>query len=76
MSYLMILIHIFIELIKCLKRREKIMLCFDEQTNNQNRKQLDLLMKYWCYNEDLVVTRYYQSILLGHATTIILYMHM
>jgi len=76
MSYLMILIHIFIELIKCLERREKMMLYFDEQTNNQNRKQLDWLVKYRCYNEDLIVTRYYKSILLGHATTIILYMRM
>jgi hypothetical protein len=60
------------ELIKCLKRSEKFVLCFDEQTNNQNRKQLDLLVKYWCYDEGLVVTRYYKSILLGHATAITL----
>jgi len=60
------------ELIKCLKRNEKFVLCFDEQTNNQNRKQLDLLIKYWCYDKGLVVTRYYKSILLGHATASIL----
>ncbi len=35
------------ELIKCLKRNEKFVLCFDGQTNNQNRKQSDLLVKYW-----------------------------
>ncbi len=35
------------ELIKCLKRNEKLLLCFNEQTNNQNHKQLHLLVKYW-----------------------------
>ncbi|CAF1608548.1 unnamed protein product [Rotaria sp. Silwood1] len=60
------------ELIKCLKKTEKFVLCFDEQTNNQNRKQLDLLVKYWCYSEGLVVTRYYKSILLRHATASVL----
>ncbi|CAF5022603.1 unnamed protein product, partial [Rotaria sp. Silwood1] len=45
------------ELIKSLKRNEKFVLCFDEQTNNQDRKQLDLLVKYWCFDEGLVVTR-------------------
>ncbi|CAF2889007.1 unnamed protein product [Rotaria sp. Silwood2] len=60
------------QLIKSLKRNGKFVLCFDEQTNNQNRKQLDLLVKYWCYDEGLVVTRYYKSILLGHATAAVL----
>jgi hypothetical protein len=60
------------ELVKCLKRNEKFVLCFDEQTNNQNRKQLDLLIRYWCHDQGLVVTRYYKSIFLGHATAPIL----
>ncbi|CAF4396790.1 unnamed protein product [Rotaria socialis] len=54
------------------KTSVKFVLCFDEQTNNQDRKQLDLLVKYWCYDQGLVVTRYYKSILLGHATAAIL----
>jgi len=40
---------------------------FDEQTNNQNKKQLDLLVRYWSLKKGLVVTRYYRTILLGHA---------
>jgi hypothetical protein len=60
------------ELVKSLKRSVKFVLCFDEQTNNQDRKQLDLLVKYWCYDQGLAVTRYYKSILLGHATAAIL----
>ncbi|CAF2061871.1 unnamed protein product [Rotaria magnacalcarata] len=60
------------DLVKCLKRNEKFVLCFDEQTNNQNRKQLDLLVRYWCHDKGLVVTRYYKSIFLGHATASIL----
>ncbi|CAF4082415.1 unnamed protein product, partial [Rotaria sp. Silwood1] len=55
------------DLIKQLKRCEKFVLCIDEQTNVQNKKQLDLLVKFWSYDEGLVVTRYYKSILLGHA---------
>ena len=58
------------ELVKCLKRNDKFVLCVDEQTNNHNCKQLDLLVKYWCYNEGRVVTRYYKTVLLGHATAI------
>jgi hypothetical protein len=60
------------ELVKSLKRSVKFVLCLDEQTNNQDRKQLDLLVKYWCYDQGLAVTRYYKSILLGHATAAIL----
>lgn len=58
------------ELSKCLNSSQKFVLCFAEQTNNQNRKQLDLLVKYWCYDEGLVVTKYYTSILLEHAIAI------
>ncbi|CAF1116233.1 unnamed protein product [Rotaria sordida] len=54
-------------LIKQLKRCEKFVLCIDEQTNVQNKKQLDLLVKFWSYDEGLVVTRYFKFILLGHA---------
>ena len=55
------------QLIKEIKSNEKFSLCIDEQTNVQNKKQLDLLVKFWCHDEGLVVTRYYKSILLGHA---------
>jgi len=55
------------DLVKQLKRCEKFVLCIDEQTNVQNKKQLDLLVKFWSYDEGLVVTRYFKSILLGHA---------
>lgn len=55
------------ELIKDLKRTDKLVLCFDEQTNVQNRKQLDIYVKFWCYDKGLAVTRFYKSLLLGHA---------
>ena len=58
------------ELVKCLKRNDQFVLCFDEQTNNQNRKQLDLLVKYWCYKEGRVVIRFYETALLDHAKAI------
>ncbi|CAF4586322.1 unnamed protein product [Rotaria sp. Silwood1] len=64
--------HFHQELVKSLKRNDKFVLCFDEQTNNQNRKQLDLLVRYWCFDQGRVVTRYYKTILLGHATAIVL----
>lgn len=46
---------------------QKFVLCFDEQTNNQNNKQLDLLLRYWHTDREVVVTRYYRTVLLGHA---------
>lgn len=59
--------HFHRKLVADLKATEKFVLCFDEQTNNQNRKQLDLLVKYWCCERGRVVTRYFKSVLLGHA---------
>lgn len=49
------------------KRCQRYVLCFDEQTNNQNKKQLDLLLRYWHMEREMVVTRYYRTVLLGHA---------
>ncbi|CAM4808041.1 unnamed protein product [Rotaria magnacalcarata] len=60
------------ELVKKIKSREKFVLCIDEQTNNQSKKQLDLLVKFWSNDDGLVVTRYYKSILLGHAQASVL----
>ena len=49
-------------------RKPDVMTCAeDKQTNNQNNKQLDLLLKYWSIQKNTVVTRYYKSVLLGHA---------
>ena len=55
------------QLIKDIKNCQRFALCFDEQTNNQNKKQLDLYFRYWSSQKGLVVTRYYRTILLGHA---------
>ena len=57
------------DLVREVKRCERFVLCFDEQTNNQNLKQLDLLLKYWSIVKKNVVTRYYKSVFLGHART-------
>ncbi|CAF1279750.1 unnamed protein product [Adineta ricciae] len=54
-------------LIQDIKQCERFVLCFDEQKNHQNSKQLDLLLKYWSVQKQCVVTRYYKSVLLGHA---------
>lgn len=61
------------ELIDDVKINEMFVLCFDEQTNQQNNKQLDLLLKYWCHKKGLVVTRYYRTALLGHAQVSVLH---
>ena len=55
------------QLVEDIKNCQRFVLCFDEQTNNQNKKQLDLLLRYWSSRKGLVVTRYYRTILLGHA---------
>lgn len=54
-------------LVKELKRVDKFVLCFDESTNTQNKKQLDLIVKFWSHDGGMVVTRFYKSIFLGHA---------
>ncbi|CAF4690144.1 unnamed protein product [Rotaria socialis] len=42
-------------LIKDIKNCEGFVLCFDEQTNNQNNKQLDLYFRYWNHAQANVV---------------------
>ncbi|CAF1665967.1 unnamed protein product [Rotaria magnacalcarata] len=42
-------------LIKDIKNCERFVLCFDEETNNQNKKQLDLYFRYWSYAQANVV---------------------
>jgi len=55
------------DLVRDIKQCQRFVLCFDEQKNHQNSKQLDLLIKYWSIEKQGVVTRYYKSIFLGHA---------
>ena len=49
------------------KRCQRYVLCFDEQTNNQNKQQLDLLLRYWQAEREMVVTRFCRTVSLGHA---------
>ncbi|CAF4012810.1 unnamed protein product [Rotaria sordida] len=56
------------KLIEDVKKADKFVLIFDEQMNNQNKKQLDMLLRYWSNEKQCVVNRFYKSIiLLGHA---------
>jgi hypothetical protein len=55
------------DLVQDIKQCQQFVLCFNEQKNHQNSKQLDLLIKYWSIEKQGVVTRYYKSIFLGHA---------
>ncbi|CAF0854255.1 unnamed protein product [Adineta steineri] len=43
------------QLVEDLKNCQRFVLCFDEQTNNQNKKQLDLLVRYWRHAQATVV---------------------
>lgn len=49
-------------------RREYFSLIIDETTTQQNKKQLDLLVKYWSAQTHRIQTRYLTSCFLGHAT--------
>jgi hypothetical protein len=40
------------QLVEDIKNSQRFVLCFDEQTNNQNKKQLDLLFRYWSAKKD------------------------
>ncbi|CAF2081799.1 unnamed protein product [Rotaria magnacalcarata] len=55
------------QLVNDVKKADRFVLIFDEQTNNQNKKQLDMLLRYWCNHKQRVVTRFYKSVILGHA---------
>lgn len=59
--------HYHNELVKDAER-EFYSLIVDEATTQQNKKQFDILIKYWSATENLVVTRYLSSCFLGHAT--------
>ncbi|CAF1507253.1 unnamed protein product [Rotaria sp. Silwood1] len=55
------------KIIDDVKKTDKFVLIFDEQTNNQNKKQLDMWFRYWCNEKKLVVNRFYKTVTLGHA---------
>ncbi|CAF4757580.1 unnamed protein product, partial [Rotaria sp. Silwood2] len=54
-------------LVEDIKQCERFVLCFDEQKNHQNNKQLDIVLKHWSMKNPGVVARYYKSVLHGHA---------
>jgi hypothetical protein len=46
----------------------KLTIAFDETTNAQVKKQMDIYIKYWSPEKNMVSTRYLTSVFLGHAT--------
>ena len=42
----------------------------DETTTNQNRKQLDLLIRYWSNERKQIVSKYFTSVFFGRASGI------
>lgn len=54
-------------MIEDVKKADKFVLIFDEQTNNQNKKQLDMFLRYWSNEKQGVTNRFYKSVVLGHA---------
>ena len=68
--------HYFVrELIKDVNKAPSYSLLFDETTIVGVRKQLDLHIRYWSESTQCVVTRYWKSIMLGHATADIIGRH-
>ena len=55
------------QLAEDIRNCQRFVLCFDEQTNDQNKKRLDLFFRYWNSQKGLVATRYYRTILLDDA---------
>ena len=41
---------------------------FDETTNNQGHKQLDIKIKYWSNNQNKIVIHNLRTYFMGHAT--------
>ena len=47
----------------------KLVVCFDEAMNKIAQKgQMDIILRYWSKTSNLVSTRYFNSMFLGHAT--------
>jgi hypothetical protein len=68
--------HFFVrELVKDVNKAPSYSLLFDETTIVGVRKQLDLHIRYWSESKQCVVTRYWKSIMLGHATADIISRH-
>ncbi|CAF4606039.1 unnamed protein product [Rotaria sp. Silwood2] len=63
------------ELVKDVNTAPSYSLLFDETTIVGVRKQLDLHIRYWSESKQCVVTRYWKSIMLGHATADIISRH-
>ena len=55
------------QLIKDFKNWQRFVLCFDKQTNDLNKKQLNIYFRYWNSQKGLVVTRDYRTVSLDHA---------
>lgn len=69
--------HFFVrELVKDVLKAPSYSLLFDETTIVGVRKQLDLHFRYWSECKQAVVTRYWKSIMLGHATADIVGRHL
>ncbi|CAF3008436.1 unnamed protein product [Rotaria sp. Silwood2] len=64
------------ELVKDVLKAPAYSLLFDETTIVGVRKQLDLHLRYWSEHKQCVVTRYWKSIMLGHATADIISQHL
>ena len=41
---------------------------FDETTNLQNKKQINLLIRHWCEEKSEVITAYAPSLMFGRST--------
>ena len=47
--------------------RSPFTLHFDETTNSQVKKQLDLHIRYWSPTKNQVVVRFYKALMFGHS---------
>ena len=41
---------------------------FDETTNNQGHKQLDIKIRYWSNNQNKIIIHHFRTYFMGHAT--------
>lgn len=56
-------------LLKKLGNSSHFVLLFDETLNKSNqKKQLDILIRYWDSSQNEVATKYFDSAFLGHST--------
>ena len=55
-------------MVKDMKSQTPYSIHFDETTNDQGHKKIDIKIRYWSYNQNKIVIHHLRTYIMGHAT--------